>query len=201
MYLSPGKCREMGVFLLACAFHGPAEGITLTLSHPESDIRRIIIPAGRLTLEDLPVGLSMVPFALNYYPTEAQRHPWLYDCDTRSLPALELSNADDSIVTDEEWSGRDTVRIWAPNPGTLALAELMLNAGCSWNEVREYALEDDAGYRGVAPMSAELRIFLPGSDGWISDGEDVPVVSSSGSGRQECDSYPATPDIPADALG
>ena len=91
MYLSPGKCREMGVFLLACAFHGPAEGIPLTLSHPESDIRRIIIPAGRLTLEDLPVGLLMVPFALNYYPAETRKHPWLYDFGTRSLPALHLS--------------------------------------------------------------------------------------------------------------
>ena len=201
MYLSPRKCREMGVFLLACAFHGPAEGIPLTLSHPESDIRRIIIPAGRLTLEDLPVGLSMVPFALNYYPAETRKHPWLYDCGTRSLPALELSNADDCIVTDEQWSERDTVRIWASNPGSLALAELMHNAGCSWNEVREYALEGDAGYRGVVPMSAELRIFLPGSDGWISDGEDVPMDSSSGSGKQECESYPATLDIPADALG
>jgi hypothetical protein len=26
-------------------------------------------------------------------------------------------------------------------------------------------------------MSAELRIFLPGSDGWIIDSEDVPVVN------------------------
>jgi hypothetical protein len=39
-----------------------------------------------------------------------------------------------------------------------------------------YQLEGEAGYRGVAPLSAEMQIFLPGSDGWIFDGEDVPEV-------------------------
>src|SRR3977135_3984622 len=43
MSLSPRKCRELGVFLLACAFHGPSESTTFTISHPDSDIRRIII--------------------------------------------------------------------------------------------------------------------------------------------------------------
>ena len=54
------------------------------------------------------------------------------------------------------------------------LSELLLNAGCSWNEVRDYDLEGDAGYRAVGPMSAELTIFLPGSDGWIYPDDDVP---------------------------
>jgi hypothetical protein len=63
--LSPRTSRELGVFLLACAFHGSAETTTLTISHPDSDIRSIVIPAGGLTLADLPVGLSVIPFALN----------------------------------------------------------------------------------------------------------------------------------------
>jgi hypothetical protein len=177
MSLSPRKCRELGVFLLACAFHGPAENITLTLSHPGSDIRRIVIAAGRLTLADLPVGLSMTPFALRYFPAETERHPWIYDLQPDELPMLALSNVDDFVgPAEEEWRGRDTVWIWASRPGTMRLAELLLNAGCSWNTVRDYDLEGDAGCRGVAPMSAELRIFLPGSDGWIYDDDDVPVM-------------------------
>jgi hypothetical protein len=60
-------------------------------------------------------------------------------------------------------------------------AELLLNAGCSWNEVRDYALEGDAGYRGVGPMSTELRIFLPGSDGWIYPDDDVPSANEDNS--------------------
>src|SRR5260370_9162131 len=177
MSLSARKCRELGVFLLSCAFHGPVEDTTLTIGHPDSDIRMILIPAGKLTLADLPFGISMVPFALRYSPGEPKRYPWMYDCCTHDLPLLALSNLDDCVGGEEQWRGRDTVRIWASRPGTLRLAELLLDAGCSWNKVRDYALEGDAGYRGVAPMSAELRIFLPGSDGWIYDGEDVPPVS------------------------
>ena len=173
MSLSPRKCRELGVFLLSCAFHGPVEDTTLTIGHPDSDIRRIIIPAGKLTLADLPVGLSMAPFALLYFPTETEMHPWMHDCCAHDLPLLALSNADNCIVTDEQWRGRDTIWISASSPGTIRLAELLLDAGCSWNKVRDYALEGAAGCRGVAPMSAELRIFLPGSDGWIYESEDV----------------------------
>jgi hypothetical protein len=101
----------------------------------------------------------------------------MYDyCCTHDLPLLALSNADDCVGTDDEWRRRDTVWIRASSAGTLRLAELLLNAGCSWNPVRDYALDGDAGYRGVAPMSAELRIFLPGSDGWIYESDDVPMV-------------------------
>jgi hypothetical protein len=176
MNLGPRKCRELGVFLLACGFHGPAETTTLSISHPESDIRRIIIPGNRVDLSDLPVGLSTKPFALRYFPAETERHPWLHDCCTHDLPRFALSNAEDCVATEEDWRARDSIWVDASSPGAFRFAELLLNAGCSWNTVREYALEGDAGYRGVAPMSAELRILLPGSDLWIYEGEDVPVV-------------------------
>ena len=186
MYLSPTKCRELGIFLLACAFHGPSENVTLTINHPDSAIRRITIPAGELKLADLPAGLSMKPFAFRYFPTETEKHPWMYELNKHNLPVLALSNAEDCVGSrDEDWSGRDTIWISVASPGTFLLAELLLNAGCSWNTVREYALEGDAGYRGVGPMSAELRIFLPGSDGWIYDGEDVPAVGNDASARND----------------
>ena len=66
MFLSARTCRELGLFLLACRFHGPAQTTTLTLRHPESDIRRIVITADEVTLADPPIGLSMKPFALDY---------------------------------------------------------------------------------------------------------------------------------------
>lgn len=179
LYLSPAKCRELGIFLIACIFHGPAENVTLTISHPESAIRRIIFSAGELNLANLPAGLSMKPCALRYWPTETETHPWLDERNKYNLPVLALSNAEDCVGSrEEDWSARDTIWISATSPGTFLLAELLLNAGCSWNTVRDYALEGDAGYRGVGPMSAELRIFLPGSDGWIYDGEDVPAVGN-----------------------
>jgi hypothetical protein len=175
MRLNPRTCRELGLFLLACGFHRPVETTTLTLSHPEFEIRRIVIAADSVTLEDPPSGLSMKPFALLYFVVETAKHPWVHDCCTHDLPLFALSNADDSIATDEDWRSRDT--IWIPrfSGGEFRFAELLLNAGCSWNTVREYELEGDAGFRGVAPMSAELRIFLPGSFGWDWNEDDIPA--------------------------
>lgn len=173
MYLTAPKCRELGLFFLAAGFHGPRKMTSLAISHPDSAIRRINIVESELRLDDPPTGLTMAPFALRYYPAETREHPWIDDRDTRDLPVLGLSNADNSIATEEDWARRDTV--WMePSTGMFRFAELLLNAGCSWNSVREYSLEGDAGYRGVGPMSAELRIFLPGSQGWIFPSEDVP---------------------------
>jgi hypothetical protein len=181
MYLTPRKCRELGLFLLACGFHGPVEDTTLLITHPDSAIRRIIVRASDLRLDGPPVGLSMVPFALRYYPSETTTHPWMYDCDTSHLPVFALSNAEDCVSpTEEQWAKRDTVWV-GMSAGMFRFAELLLNAGCSWNEVRDYALEGDAGYRSVGPMSTELRIFLPGSDGWIYPDDDVPSPSRDNS--------------------
>ncbi len=107
-----------------------------------------------------------------------EEFPWIDDCCVHDLPLFSLTNVDDAVgPTDTDWRERDTVRMWAATGGSLRFAELLLNAGCSWNRVREYALEGDAGFRGVPPMSTELRIFLPGRDGWPYDGNDVPMVS------------------------
>jgi hypothetical protein len=114
----------------------------------------------------------MVPFALRYYPSETSTHPWMDFCNTSNLPVFGLSNAEDSWATEEQWAKRDTV--WMQmSSGMFRFAELLLNAGCSWNEVRDYALEGDAGYRCVGPMSTELMIFLPGSDGWPYPADDA----------------------------
>ncbi|MBK7929163.1 MAG: hypothetical protein IPJ98_17295 [Bryobacterales bacterium] len=174
MYLTPRKCRELGLLLLAAGFHGPVEDTAILLTHPDSAIKRIVIRASGVRLDDPPVGLSMVPFALRYYPSETRRHPWKYDCNASELPVFALSNAEDCVgPSDEEWAKRDTIWI-EMSAGMFRFAELLLNAGCSWNEVRDYALEGEAGYRSVGPMSAELQIFLPGSDGWLFQDEDVP---------------------------
>lgn len=179
MYLSAKKCRELGLFLLASGFHGPRKTTTLAITHPESAVRRISIFKSELQLDDPPTGLTMAPFALRYYPSETCEHPWAADRDTRDLPVLALSNADDSVgPTEDDWAKRDTIWI-EPTPGMFRLAELLLNAGCSWNKVRDYGLEGDAGFRGVGPMSAELRILLPGSFGWAFPGEDVPDPNQS----------------------
>ena len=123
-----------------------------------------------------------VPFAFRYSPAKVERFPWIRSSySAGDLPLLALSNADDLVATAEHWNSRDTVFVESAVHGTVLLAELLLNAGCRWNPTAEYDLESEAGCRGVAPMSAELKLILPGSTAWIFEGDDLPAVAPSGS--------------------
>lgn len=102
------------------------------------------------------------------FPGHVSKHPWLDVRDVHALPLLALTNLEEFVITDQQREARDTVFLDSSTAGTVRLAELLLNAGCSWNTVREFQLEGEAGFRGVAPLSAELRIALPGSDLWIA---------------------------------
>jgi len=164
LYVDAQACRDLGLFLLACAFHDPEQSV-LELGNAATEVRRIVYRA-RWPADDPPVGLVQRPVTFRYFPSLTKKHPWLNERDLSSLPLLALSNETESVLSDEEWRQRDTVFIESSSAGTVRLAELLLNAGCSWNQVREYELEGDAGFRGVAPMSAELRLLLPGSDHW-----------------------------------
>jgi len=166
LYVESDPARLLGIWLLACLFHRP-DRATIEFCHPSSQVRTLVFRSSRLDRDDPPVGLSLMPFAFRYYPGVTRKHPWWNEAQVDDLPLLALSNADDCIVTDDEWRARDTVFIESSLLGTVRLAELLLNAGCSWNQVRDYELEGDAGFRGVAPMSAELRIVMPGSLAWL----------------------------------
>lgn len=171
-YLGRQKARELGVFFLACLFSGSEEETVLVLDHPRSDIRRIVVPPR--PAPGSRVGLSLLPSSFSYFPAEQSKHPWLGETNVLDLPLLALTNVDDCSVTDEDWRERDTVRQESSDIGTARLAELLLNAGCSWTSRSEYDLEGDPGFRGVAPMSAEVRIWLSGSDGWRPEFELSP---------------------------
>jgi hypothetical protein len=166
MFVEPDASRELGVFLLACVFHEP-ERVTLELPQI-SEIRRIVYRSPNRGHDSVPVGLRQSPTTFRYFPGHVAKHPWMAETNVSELPLLALSSLDESPVSAHDWEGRDTVFVRSSSAGTVRLAELLLNAGCSWNEVREYELEGDAGFRGVAPLSAELSIALPGSDLWIS---------------------------------
>jgi len=164
LYVDEQACRDLGLFLLACAFHDP-EQCVLELSSAWSEVHSVVYRA-QWPEDDPPVGLVQRPTTFRYFPSLTKKHPWLHENDVSSLPLLALSNETECILSDEEWHRRDTVFVESSTAGTVRLAELLLNAGCSWNKVREYDMEGDAGFRGVAPMSAELRLLLPGSDHW-----------------------------------
>jgi hypothetical protein len=162
VFLTGAKCRELGLFLLAAGLGEREHAVELRLTHPESQIQRLRIRENSLRDDELPQGIVEAVVALNYWPDETRKHPWLDDCNVHGLPVFQLSNHDDCVgPRAEDWEARDT--IWMPvGYGTIRFAELLLNAGCRWNPVREYQLEGDGGFRGVGVRSAEMRIFLPG---------------------------------------
>src|SRR4029079_10330685 len=86
------------------------------------------------------------------------------------LPLLALTNRAGLIVADQDWATRDTVLVASTTAGNVRLVELLLNAGSSLSSEVEFALEGDAGCRGVAPMSAEVLLVLPGSVAWVHEG-------------------------------
>jgi hypothetical protein len=164
LFIEPDVSRQLGLFLLACAFHEP-ESATLGLpSGP--DIRRIVYRRPDGVSGSVPVGLRQSPSTFRYVPEVVSKHPWTQETNLHSLPLLALSSLDENPTSVQDWEARDTVFVASSTEGTVRFAELLLNAGCSWNVVREFELEGDAGFRGVAPLSAELRIALPGSPLW-----------------------------------
>ena len=175
MYLDKDLARQLGIFLLACAFHRPSRA-TIVLRHPSSDVREIVYRSEPLDAAEPPVGLSVLPFAFRYFPSATRKHPWLNESQVTDLPLLALSTQDELAHSDAEWRTRNTLFLESSLLGTVRLGELLLNAGCSWNQVSEYELEGDAGFRGVAPMSAELLIVMPGSTAWIAHPDGAAVA-------------------------
>lgn len=161
----------------ACAFHETPDGVELELTHPRSKIRRLVVDSSWKSAHPSP-GLIARPHRLGYYPAPPTLHPW----DNVSLtpwdmPFLALTNEDDYIATHEHIQSRDIAVGFGRFEPACLFGELMLNAGLPESETNEIVLEGERGYRGVAPGSAEITIWLPGGLGYL----DVLPVGESGS--------------------
>ena len=77
-----------------------------------------------------------------------------------------LTYLDRSVITEDEWAKRDTVKGFGSDRGSVLFAELLLNASRPRNPLDEYALEGELGFRGVGPGSSEVHLWLPGSPAW-----------------------------------
>ena len=81
LYVDEQACRDLGLFLLACAFHDPEHSV-LELSSSLSEVRRVVYRA-QWPEDDPPVGLVQRPTTFRYFPSVTKKHPWLHE--TRSL--------------------------------------------------------------------------------------------------------------------
>ncbi len=162
--------RQLGLLILAVVFHETPAQVHLTLTHPVSDIKHLIVEFEYL--HEARGGYITRPYAFTYTPEMTERHPWYYrpwDSRPLDLPTFFLTNREGLITKPEEWGQRDTVHGFGSDNASVLFAELLLNASNPNNVVNEYQLEGEGGFRGVGPQSAEVALFFPGSLGWTDD--------------------------------
>ena len=160
--------RQWGLLILATLFHPDQPSVTLQLTHPTSDIKRIRM-LNPTSVEPTAPGYHTRPYAFTYYAEEPRRPLWQYPHPSVwDLPSFHLTTENEMPITDADWRERDTIVGFGGDVACVRLAELLLNIGIAENTAVEYVLEGDGGYRAVGIHSVEIRFFLPGSLGWDS---------------------------------
>lgn len=159
---------HLGLLVAAVLFAPGAADVVLSLVHPASDIRRIVVRRDEaLTPGEVRSGYHAQPLVLGYYPESVAKHPFEgLDGKPDDLPGFFLTNADDLVTSDDEWRARDTVVGFGRDVGMAHLVELLLNISRLASDRVEIEMEGEGGFRGVAPLSCEVRLWLPGSFGW-----------------------------------
>ncbi len=165
LYATRQTLRALGVIVVASLFAQPDASTDITLSHPASDIHtlRIRTPAPAIPGQ----GLALAPLWYDYWPQQPCKHPWDGErIDPWDLPGLELTDHDELPVTEAQWLARDTVVGFGTPQGIARFGQFLVDIGNPVTGGDEFELEGEAGFRGVAPVSPELKIRLPGSFGW-----------------------------------
>lgn len=163
----------MGLLFLGVVFDPEPKDVSLELTHPASDIKRLLIENSLTALADPSSGYYTRPHAYVYWPEEMAKHPFRRYTDPRDLPCFGLTNQNDCVLTEEQRQSRDTVISFGTDHGNVLFAELLLNAGRPEDASTEYWLESEGGYRGVGVCSVEATLYLPGHLAW-EDGDWEP---------------------------
>ena len=166
IYASRSTMRALGLLAMSALFFPKGRTVDVSLSHAASEIKLLRIGAPWAD----PFFVTQ-PVSYTYLPEIPQRHPWYrHHPEPRDLPAFLLTDRDElGGVTDEDWDARDTVVGFGSAEGTAQLAALLLDIGNPRCVPDEFQLEGESGFRGVAPLSAEVSLWLPGSVGWMDD--------------------------------
>ena len=165
-HASKATYRNLAVLTASVLFCPTDVEVTLFVEHPESAIRRIVVRQDSHREAPRGSGFHSLPHRLNYYPAPVTKHPWDDERNVWDLPAFLLTDASEGPSRESDWDKRDTVIGFGSDRGSALLIELLLDASRSSSHADEFELEGEGGFRGVAPFSAEVRLWLPGSFGW-----------------------------------
>jgi len=162
--------RHLGLLILAVVFHTEPGEVQVELTHRASDVKLLVVESPFKDPFGIVQGYNSRPFVFSYWPQATSRFPWVTGEDPTKLPCFYLTNRENSVgLSEEDRAKRDTVRGFGSDLGSTRLAELLLNASQPDNQVVEYDLEGDGGFRGVGYLSAEAKFWLPGSAAWDPD--------------------------------
>lgn len=166
VFASKGTLRGLSLVVLAALFLPADSTVEIELTHPASEVRllRVCAPTGERDLVTRPESFE-------YWPTTRPRHPWDdQQPDPSDLPSFQLTSADETGgVSEDDWRHRDTIVGFGNALATARLGSLLLDLGVPASRTDEVHLEGENGVRGVGLLSAEVRLWLPGSLGWRTE--------------------------------
>ncbi len=161
--------RGLGLLIFSVMFSNKSE-LTLNITHQKSSIKTIKIKFDKPKLKNVLPGFTSKPFAFSYWPSEIEKHPWLHSGHHETdLPYFLFTNKDDFCATQEDRNKRDIIEGFGSDIGCSLFAELLLNIGRNEEKKERIVLECDAGYRGVAPASAEIQLWIAENDDYSAE--------------------------------
>ncbi len=161
--------RNLGLLILSVVFHRQVSEIEVEITHPHSEIKRLIVEYAPPNINELPSGYHTQPLAFKYYAQLTAKHPFDRCVLPKDLPCFEVSNSAGLSFTDEAWKQRDKVKIFGSDTGLVAFAEVLLNFSLPQDGLDEIQLEGESGFRGVGISSAEVSLFLPEHYAWTEE--------------------------------
>ena len=170
VYAAKEVYAALGVVTACVLLNSQVDQLEIRLTHPQSDIKSLIIEFAHpgITAEYLH-GLYVTPTVFAYEAAPVERKPWLFEAvvDPNTFPHFELSNKERCPITEDDWNNRDVIFGFGSAEGTARLVQLLLDMSRPGNKTSEFTLESEGGFRGVAPLSAEICFWLPGGESWI----------------------------------
>lgn len=172
--------RRLGLLIAATLMHDVKgdQIIRVNLNNPASELKALFIDcrSSKIYFGEMLRGRKMLDrFCWGY--REMDRHPWIWrlPSDPWHLPHFDLTDQSDGEEFLMRRDERNYLRIDGSVEGLDRLSSFLLNISDKRNEITEFDLEGEDGFRGVAPASAEARFGLPGSVWWQCFGHEIDV--------------------------
>lgn len=176
-YATRQTYRYLGYLFFATLFAGRSRPVKLHLTHSRSHIRTLAIDGMDPEPGGWDEGLYLKPNFFGYVRHSVEKYPFeaggpdRLQCvhDAYDLPRFIVESDAPMVQGPEYWASRNTLRFCPNHTGMALFAQLLLDISFSPQETDEFHLYTHPTFQAVAPGSAEVSIWLPGSFGWDDD--------------------------------